>query len=73
MELTRDLFEAFKVSDQATRKPEDLGDWRTTIATNAERNGDAFADANPDTSLTSKYADTSVDEDEAMPDLCVLI
>lgn len=62
-------FATFMKSEQAKREPVDLGNWRERVAHDAERNGDAHADAHPDRSLPNRYADTSVEDNEAMPDL----
>lgn len=59
----------FMKSEQARREPVDLGNWRERVAHDAERNGDALADAHPDRSLPNRYAGSSVEDDEAMPDL----
>ena len=47
----------------ANRPKQVREDWREVIARNAEVNGDAFADANPDRSLVNAYYDASVDEE----------
>ncbi len=70
---TRDLntaFAEFLVSAARSAPVKDRGDWRGRQEDAANANGDAYADANPDTSFTSKYADyTPEDDDEPMPDL----
>lgn len=56
-------FAQFKETDEAKVPPIDRGDWRETIARNAELNGDAWSDRNPDTSLTNAIYDPTGDED----------
>lgn len=59
-----DEFAAFLKAEEAKRAPLDLGDWRERNAANAEANGDAYADAHPDTSLVASYYDPTEDEDD---------
>ncbi|MBZ6371408.1 MAG: hypothetical protein LBE44_05810 [Microbacterium hominis] len=58
-------FAAFLKSARAVTvmPPEDLGDWSARIASNAQRNGDSRADANPDTSVSGYYDSTADDGD----------
>lgn len=56
-----DAFAQFQQSPAATAPPIDRGDWRETIARNAELNGDAWSDRNPDTSLTNAIYDPTDD------------
>ena len=48
--LTIDDFAAFR-SSAANRPTQVRDDWREKLAADAERNGDAFADANPNTEV----------------------
>ncbi|WP_295825161.1 hypothetical protein [uncultured Microbacterium sp.] len=56
-------FAVFLKSARSVMPPEDLGDWRARIASNAQRNGDSRADANPDTSVSGYYDSTPDDGD----------
>jgi hypothetical protein len=67
MENLNAAFADFLKSEQAKKEPEDLGDWRARNVSNAQRNGDAHADANPDTSLIGAIFDPTADEDDDDP------
>ncbi|QZQ54438.1 hypothetical protein KZI27_14120 [Curtobacterium sp. TC1] len=54
-------FQRFRTSPEASAPPVERGDWRAKQASDAQRNGDAHHDANPDTSV-SGYHDSSVQE-----------
>lgn len=60
-ENLNEMFQSFRSSPEASAPPVDRGDWRAKQSSDAERNGDAHHDANPDTSV-SGYHDASVQE-----------
>ena len=67
MENLNAEFAAFLKSPAAQANPVDRGDWRVTLAQNADRNGDVAADLNPDTSLTSSIYDPTEDDADDDP------
>lgn len=56
-------FVAFQRSD-ANKPTQVQDDWRETIARNAQLNGDAHADAHPDTSYSSDYYEPDFDSED---------
>ena len=60
-ENLNEMFERFWSSPEASAPPVERGDWRAKQASDAERNGDARHDANPDMTV-SGYHDASVQE-----------
>ena len=60
-----DDFSTFAKSPEAKKPAFNVkDDWRQQQLKAARENGDLESDANPDTSLTNTYADTSTEEDE---------
>jgi hypothetical protein len=65
MDLNAD-FAAFIKTEQAKKAPDDQGDWRSRNAANANSNGDAHADATPDTSVGGGYVEPDDEDDDEL-------